>query len=91
MSSNKSTDSWIPNEDSASSASKRGDTDKPTRARKTYYLKTDTIEGVERLAEEKDIGVSKLADFLLAQGLELVEQGELELPIRTVTVNELDI
>jgi len=61
-----------------------------SRARKTLYLRTDTIQAVEALAKDKGIGVSKLADFLLAQALEQIESGALKLPIKRQTVATLE-
>jgi len=61
-----------------------------SRARKTLYLRTDTIRAVEELAQSQGIGVSKLADFLLAQALEQVETGKLKLPIKRQTVATLE-
>lgn len=90
--------SWIPEDDSFTRASKVAGADgvgaaddRPSRDRQTYYLRSDTIASVRELAEAHDVGVSKLADFLLAHGLDMIAQGELELPIRQVVTHDLEM
>lgn len=91
--------SWIPEDDSLGKASRAANgadgvgaaDDRPSRDRQTYYLRSDTIAGVRELAEAHDVGVSKLADFILAHGLDMIAQGELELPIRQVVTHDLEI
>lgn len=93
MSKRKQHTSWIPKDDTLSGAAEtvNGADGRPSRDRQTYYLRSDTIDGVRQLAEAHGVGVSKLADFLLAHGLDRIAQGELELPIRQVVTHDLDM
>ncbi len=94
MSKAKPTADWIPDMEAESIEPKM---EKPTtttktreRSRKTFYLRTKTIDEIQELAEEKGIGASQLTDFLLAHCLDQLAKGDLKLPLKKRTVTELE-
>lgn len=50
--------------------------------RKTYLLTPELVDHVADLAESERVGINELVRFLLRSSLELVENGELEIPTR---------
>jgi hypothetical protein len=48
--------------------------------RKTYLLTPELVDHVADLAESERVGINELVRFLLRSSLELVENGELEIP-----------
>lgn len=50
--------------------------------RKTYLLTPELVDHVADLAENERVGINELVRFLLRSSLELVENGELQIPTR---------
>lgn len=50
--------------------------------RKTYLLTPELVDHVADLAETERVGINELVRFLLRSSLDLVENGELEIPTR---------
>ena len=50
--------------------------------RKTYLLTPELVDHVADLAQNERVGINELVRFLLRSSLELVENGELQIPTR---------
>lgn len=50
--------------------------------RKTYLLTPELVDHVADLAQTERVGINELVRFLLRSSLDLVENGELEIPTR---------
>lgn len=58
--------------------------------RKTFLMTPDLIERLEETAEEERVGISELVRFLMINSLDMIENGELEIPTtegkRTISI-----
>lgn len=63
----------------------------PRLMRKTYLMTDDLIRRVERQAEAAGVGINEMNRYLLALALDLVESGEHEIQVTTVTRRTLGV
>ncbi len=63
----------------------------PRLMRKTYLMTDDLIRRVERQAEAAGVGINEMNRYLLTLALDLVESGEHEIQVTTVTRRTLGV
>lgn len=63
----------------------------PRLLRKTYLMTPDLIRRVQRQAEEAGVGVNEMNRYLLTLALDLVESGQHEIQVTTVTRRTLGV
>ena len=64
---------------------------KPTYRRKTYLISDDLIRRIEVQAEQAGVGVNEMNRYLLSLALDLVERGEHQIEVHTVTKRTLGV
>ncbi len=62
--------------------------EKPKYQRKTYLLEPEMVEHIANLAEREQVPINDLVRFLLDRAIEQVESGELQLPVKVITVKK---
>jgi hypothetical protein len=50
--------------------------------RKTYLIPPEMIAHIEEVADQERVGINELVRFLLGTALDMVEDGQLEIPTR---------
>jgi hypothetical protein len=50
--------------------------------RKTYLISPEMIAHIEEVADQERVGINELVRFLLGTALDMVEDGQLEIPTR---------
>ncbi len=63
----------------------------PRLMRKTYLMTDDLIRRVERQAEAAGVGINEMNRYLLTVALDLVESGQHEIQVTTVTRRTLGV
>ena len=63
----------------------------PRLMRKTYLMTPELIRRVQRQADEAGVGINEMNRYLLALALDLVESGEHEIQVTTVTRRTLGV
>ncbi|MDI9546301.1 MAG: hypothetical protein QM346_01755 [Chloroflexota bacterium] len=63
----------------------------PRLMRKTYLMTDDLIRRVERQAEAAGVGINEMNRYLLTVALDMVESGQHEIQVTTVTRRTLGV